>query len=215
MGSRTAMLAVRAMTRRLPSDLASTVVGIWPQKPASTSSDMPKHAIMGWNSGTTHPISPIRSPPVLCNAAGTAQWSALQDPFVRLSDGVFTHISQIECPVPIHVNLELPNGPRPETRRQPVQLPAVTTDSHHVVEDQQTGVYHIYDVGPAYLFNKVRTDTKHRKRAFTKRGYFRQSRSITRKENRMKFAYALQGIDYEMLEGLKRGEIPDIRAYKR
>ncbi|GBE59751.1 hypothetical protein, conserved [Babesia ovata] len=211
----TAMSVASAVTRRLPTCLASTLVGGFPQKSALSSPDVFKYTITGWNQSLTYPVSPLCSPTGICNGHGIAQRSALTDPFVRLSDGFFTHVSQIECPRPLQVNLELPNGPYPEIRHQPVQLPAVTTESHHVVEDQETGVYHIYDVGPAYLFNKLRTDTKHRKRAFTKRGYFRQSRSITRKENRMKFAYALQGIDYEMLEGLKRGEIPDIRAYKR
>ncbi|XP_954456.1 uncharacterized protein TA21485 [Theileria annulata] len=64
-----------------------------------------------------------------------------------------------------------------------------------------------------YLFNKLRNDTKNRKRAFVKRGYFRRTRSLNRKLNRLSYAYALQGIDYEMVENLAMGEIPDLKDY--
>eukprot|EP00375_Theileria_parva_P003116 XP_765797.1 hypothetical protein [Theileria parva strain Muguga] len=36
-----------------------------------------------------------------------------------------------------------------------------------------------------YLFNKLRNDTKNRKRAFVKRGYFRRTHSLNRKLNRL------------------------------
>ncbi|EDO06838.1 uncharacterized protein BBOV_IV004770 [Babesia bovis T2Bo] len=102
----------------------------------------------------------------------------------------------------------------------PLRLPHMidtpgTSSPCRVIESPDHGIFHVYDVGLTYLLNKIRTDTKHRKRAFTKRGYFRQSRSILRKDNRMKFAFALQGIDYEYIESLKMGEIPDIREYKK
>ncbi|UKJ87783.2 hypothetical protein MACJ_000223 [Theileria orientalis] len=66
-----------------------------------------------------------------------------------------------------------------------------------------------------YLFNKLRNDTKHRKRAFVKRGYFRRTRCLERKLNRLSYAYALQGIDYEMLESLEMGELPDLKKLKK
>ncbi|AFZ80326.1 hypothetical protein BEWA_031790 [Theileria equi strain WA] len=66
-----------------------------------------------------------------------------------------------------------------------------------------------------YLFNKLRNDKKHRKRAFPKRGYWRRTHAMLRKDNRIKYAYALEGIDYEMIEKLERGEIPDIKTLKR
>ncbi|BAM38782.1 conserved hypothetical protein [Theileria orientalis strain Shintoku] len=66
-----------------------------------------------------------------------------------------------------------------------------------------------------YLFNKLRNDTKHRKRAFVKRGYFRRTRCLERKLNRLSYAYALQGIDYEMLESLEMGELPDLKDFKK
>ncbi|KAK2197245.1 hypothetical protein BdWA1_000244 [Babesia duncani] len=66
-----------------------------------------------------------------------------------------------------------------------------------------------------HLFNKLRNDSKHRKRAFTKRGCFRQTHAMIRKDNRLRLAYALQGIDYDMLEGLEIGEIPDLSLLKK
>lgn len=57
------------------------------------------------------------------------------------------------------------------------------------------------------LFNKVRNDKKHRKRAFQKRGYWKKMHYFIRKNNRMCFAFKVQNINYENLKKLKRGEI--------
>ncbi|CAA9988721.1 conserved Plasmodium protein, unknown function [Plasmodium knowlesi strain H] len=57
------------------------------------------------------------------------------------------------------------------------------------------------------LFNKVRNDTRHRKRAFQKRGYWKKMHYFTRKANMMSFAFKMQNIDYEKMKKLKRGEV--------
>ncbi|EUD68243.1 hypothetical protein C922_01262 [Plasmodium inui San Antonio 1] len=57
------------------------------------------------------------------------------------------------------------------------------------------------------LFNKVRNDKRHRKRAFQKRGYWKKMHYFTRKANMMSFAFKMQNIDYEKMKKLKRGEV--------
>ncbi|KAI4837854.1 hypothetical protein MKS88_003273 [Plasmodium brasilianum] len=57
------------------------------------------------------------------------------------------------------------------------------------------------------LFNKVRNDKRHRKRAFQKRGYWKKMHYFVRKNNMMCFAFKVQNIDYEKMKRLKRGEV--------
>ncbi|ORM39741.1 tRNA-dihydrouridine(16/17) synthase [NAD(P)(+)]-like [Babesia sp. Xinjiang] len=133
-------------------------------------------------------------------------------PWPCFQDLNFIQLSQIQCQRPVQRDLKMPSYVDTEILPRMINLPN-TSDSCSVIGYPEKRESHIYQIGETYLFNRTRTDTKHRKRAFTKRGYFRQSRSLLRKENRMKFAYALQGIDYEMLDGLKMGEIPDIKNY--
>ncbi|SBS84536.1 conserved Plasmodium protein, unknown function [Plasmodium ovale] len=57
------------------------------------------------------------------------------------------------------------------------------------------------------LFNKVRNDKRHRKRAFQKRGYWKKMHYFVRKNNMMCFAFKVQNIDYEKIKKLKRGEV--------
>ncbi|CAD51485.1 hypothetical protein PFMG_00334 [Plasmodium falciparum IGH-CR14] len=57
------------------------------------------------------------------------------------------------------------------------------------------------------LFNKVRNDKKHRKRAFQKRGYWKKMHYFIRKNNMMSYAFKVQNIDYEKIKKLKRGEV--------
>ncbi|GAW81436.1 hypothetical protein, conserved [Plasmodium gonderi] len=57
------------------------------------------------------------------------------------------------------------------------------------------------------LFNKVRNDKRHRKRAFQKRGYWKKMHYFMRKSNMMSFAFKMQNIDYEKMKKLKRGEV--------
>ncbi|GFE53683.1 hypothetical protein BaOVIS_010870 [Babesia ovis] len=155
--------------------------------------------------GPTDGHQPSASIPLLADAIALS----------RHREQFSTNISHIKCPTPLQGSIRMPERLPSEMVPPMLDLPNRSLPQCYVNEHFGPEVFHIYNIGPACLFNKIRTDTKHRKRAFTKRGYFRQSRSILRKENRMKFAYALQGIDYEMLESLKMGEIPDIRDYKR
>ncbi|SOV11877.1 conserved Plasmodium protein, unknown function [Plasmodium sp. DRC-Itaito] len=57
------------------------------------------------------------------------------------------------------------------------------------------------------LFNKVRNDKRHRKRAFQKRGYWKKMHYFVRKNNMMSYAFKVQNIDYEKIKKLKRGEV--------
>ncbi|SOV11638.1 conserved Plasmodium protein, unknown function [Plasmodium sp. gorilla clade G2] len=57
------------------------------------------------------------------------------------------------------------------------------------------------------LFNKVRNDKRHRKRAFQKRGYWKKMHYFVRKNNMMSYAFKVQNVDYEKIKKLKRGEV--------
>ncbi|CAI7721016.1 hypothetical protein PVIIG_05819 [Plasmodium vivax India VII] len=75
-------------------------------------------------------------------------------------------------------------------------------DVNILVEGQRTE-----EKNPTLLFNKVRNDKRHRKRAFQKRGYWKKLHYFTRKANMMSFAFKMQNIDYEKMKKLKRGEV--------
>ncbi|KAK1442119.1 hypothetical protein BgAZ_401490 [Babesia gibsoni] len=126
-----------------------------------------------------------------------------------------TPLSHIRLPAPCTDADTRPIGEEGNRLHQPMVMPTTSKPIENALEDVATRNSYVYQIGSTYLFNKIRTDTKNRKRAFAKRGYFRQTHAVLRKENRMKYAYALQGIDYEMLENLKIGEILNISDLKR
>ncbi|KAK1934934.1 hypothetical protein X943_003437 [Babesia divergens] len=175
------------------------------------------HTNKGFSSGTTSVDACISSHMALWLQLGRATCSIMpcSTAAVPLSyiGRACVPLSQLQLPASAQGSLNLPRTIGSENWNQPILMPAALQPIHHIEHTVNQKSY-IYDIGASCLFNKVRTDTKHRKRAFAKRGYFRQTRSIIRKDNRMKYAYALQGIDYEMLESLKMGEIPDINALK-
>ncbi|GIX66218.1 tRNA-dihydrouridine(16/17) synthase, putative [Babesia caballi] len=215
MASRGVVEAVSSAAKRFPVGMGIGVHGAHNVEPRIANLLVTNDFIAAPKRHTVHFIAPILPYRLEQTPSATASFlNETTQATGRVRD-TFSRLSQAQCPAPSHDNFKLPSATPSSTLPDALSCPTIAHDTCYVIEGPECGVFHIYDVGPTCLFNRLRTDTKHRKRAFTKRGCFRQSRSVLRKENRMKFAYALQGIDYDLLAGLKMGEIPDIRAYKR
>ncbi|KAL8442541.1 hypothetical protein Emag_006370 [Eimeria magna] len=58
-----------------------------------------------------------------------------------------------------------------------------------------------------YLCNKVRNDKRHRKRAFVQRGFWGRQRRLQLKHERLRLAFAYQGVDLLKLKSLRWGEV--------
>ena len=58
-----------------------------------------------------------------------------------------------------------------------------------------------------YLCNKVRNDKSYRKRGFVQRGYWGRQRRLQLKHERLRLAFAYQGVDLLKLKSLKWGEV--------
>ncbi|KEP62564.1 UNVERIFIED_CONTAM: hypothetical protein HHA_294310 [Hammondia hammondi] len=62
-------------------------------------------------------------------------------------------------------------------------------------------------VRPLYRCNKVRTDKKERKRAFPQRGFWKKQNFLQVKNNTVRLAFAVQGVDLLKLKRLRWGEV--------
>ncbi|KAL8442367.1 hypothetical protein Emed_007340 [Eimeria media] len=60
---------------------------------------------------------------------------------------------------------------------------------------------------PEYRCNKVRNDKRHRKRAFVQRGFWGRQRRLQLKHERLRLAFAYQGVDLLKLKSLRWGEV--------
>ncbi|KAL8432506.1 hypothetical protein ACSSS7_004580 [Eimeria intestinalis] len=60
---------------------------------------------------------------------------------------------------------------------------------------------------PEYRCNKVRNDKRHRKRAFVHRGFWGRQRRLQLKHERLRLAFAYQGVDLLKLKSLRWGEV--------
>ncbi|OEH75216.1 hypothetical protein cyc_00066 [Cyclospora cayetanensis] len=58
-----------------------------------------------------------------------------------------------------------------------------------------------------YLCNKVRSDKRQRKRAFAHRGHWGRQRRLQLKHERLRLAFAYQGVDLLKLKSLRWGEV--------
>ncbi|CBZ49643.1 conserved hypothetical protein [Neospora caninum Liverpool] len=58
-----------------------------------------------------------------------------------------------------------------------------------------------------YRCNKVRTDKKERKRAFPQRGFWKKQNFLQVKNNTVRLAFAVQGVDLLKLKRLRWGEV--------
>ncbi|EPR57572.1 hypothetical protein TGPRC2_294310 [Toxoplasma gondii TgCatPRC2] len=115
----------------------------------------------------------------------------------------------------------LPYGifrPRPGFRDETVSLPVVKIEH----PEQQSGPFKQPNgaepatdvtgtpdesVRPEYRCNKVRTDKKERKRAFPQRGFWKKQNFLQVKNNTVRLAFAVQGVDLLKLKRLRWGEV--------
>lgn len=58
-----------------------------------------------------------------------------------------------------------------------------------------------------YFCNKTRSDKRYRKRGFTHRGYWKKQHRLQIKHERLRLAFALQGVDLLKLKTLRWGEV--------